>query len=208
MVPNGVLEEKAILPIMIAQMASDSPKQLLEKLRKATALYASYGITTAQDGAASPADIKLMRQAAIDKPFMIDIGAYVYTDPKTISADSDVVYEKQYTGGFRVAGVKFSLDGSPQGRTAWLTQPYAQAPKGASPEYIAYPTVKSEDYINAASQLIRNSTPIIVHANGDAAIDLMLEGVEQALNDGFFPLTHFFGAIGTNSVLVKLVVKI
>ena len=36
-----------------------------------------------------------------------------------------------YRGGVRVAGVKFMLDGSPQGRTAWVTEPYHEGPPGA-----------------------------------------------------------------------------
>ena len=183
-IPNGVLEEKAGSPVMRAQLSSISSDQLIQKLRKATQLYASYGITTAQDGGAGPADIKLMRQAAIDDPFIIDIGAYPFTGPATVDSDFEDGYQKEYTGGFRVAGIKMGLDGSPQGRTAWLTQPYTQGPPGVGVDYVAYPTVKPEDYISAATQLIRNNTPILVHANGDAAMDLMLEGVEAALADG------------------------
>jgi len=77
--------------------------------------------------------------------------------------------------------VKFVLDGSPQGRTAWLTRPYDEGPPGADADYVAYPMVKPEFYRAQVAQMIDAGIPVLAHANGDAAIDLMIEGVEAAL---------------------------
>ena len=44
-----------------------------------------------------------------------------------------------YTRRFRIGGVKLTLDGSPQGKTAWLTQPYLVPPAGQTPDYAGYP---------------------------------------------------------------------
>ena len=77
--------------------------------------------------------------------------------------------------------MKFSLDGSPQGRTAWVTEPYAEGPPGAPPDYRAYGTLDPDARRAGAAHLIRRAVPIIVHANGDAAIDLMLDGVGAAV---------------------------
>ncbi len=81
----------------------------------------------------------------------------------------------------RVAGVKFVLDGSPQGRTAWMTEPYHERPPGAPADYRAYPTIDPDFYRQRAVELIRTGVPFLAHANGDAAIDLMIEGVAAGL---------------------------
>ena len=92
-------------------------------------------------------------------------------------------YEKTYRNGFRIAGVKFVLDGSPQGRTAWVTEPYDEGPPGAAPDYRAYGTMEPEVYKVGAAALIKRGVPFLAHANGDAAMDLMLDGVEEAIAD-------------------------
>ena len=60
------------------------------------------------------------------------------------SGGPDIVslgYSRDYRNGVRVGGVKFVLDGSPQGRTAWMTKPYREGPPGAAADYRAYPTL-------------------------------------------------------------------
>ena len=81
----------------------------------------------------------------------------------------------------RVAGVKFVRDGSPQGRTAWMTEPYQERPPGTPADYRAYPTIDPDFYRERAAELLRAGIPFIAHANGDAAIDLMIEGVAKGL---------------------------
>ena len=44
-----------------------------------------------------------------------------------------------YENRLKVAGVKLMLDGSPQGKTAFLTQPYHVAPHGKDEHYAGYP---------------------------------------------------------------------
>ena len=43
--------------------------------------------------------------------------------------------------------------------------------------------MEPEVYKAAAANLIQRGVPIIVHANGDAAMDLMMDGVDEALAD-------------------------
>ena len=92
-------------------------------------------------------------------------------------------YSADYRGGFRVAGAKFVLDGSPQGRTAWMSRPYDEGPPGAPADYVAYPIMEPAAYKAQAARMIAAGIPILVHANGDAAIDLMIDGVAEAIGD-------------------------
>ena len=83
--------------------------------------------------------------------------------------------------------MKFVLDGSPQGRTAWLTQPYAEGPDNAPDDYVAYPSYDIETYKRQVAGLIGRGVPVLVHANGDAAIDAMIEGVAGAVDADALP---------------------
>lgn len=185
--PNGVLEETAASGILFERLAAIPDERYEGMLREMTDRYAAYGITTVQDGYAIPDDIRAFRAAAAREPFAVDIAAY--RGVNTISEEEleSFRHDEDYRGGFRVAGVKFSVDGSPQGRTAWMTEPYTEGPEGADADYTAYPTVDPEDFKRALAPFIEKGIPVLVHANGDAAIDLVIEGVAEAVGDGPVP---------------------
>ena len=176
--PDGVLEERAGGLVGGGLLAS-GPGDTDATARRAIEVYLSYGTTTIQDGATGPETVAALRAAARRRPFDADVAAFPWF--RTLEDAERAEHEARYRGGFRVAGVKFSLDGSPQGRTAWVTEPYDEGPPGAPADYRAYGTLAPELYRAGAARLVRRGVPIIVHANGDAAIDLMLDGVAEAI---------------------------
>lgn len=180
--PNGVMEETA-MGAFPGSSANMSPEKLSQLRRQAVQLYASYGITTIQDSNVSLQYIETLREEARKEPFAVDIVAYVMANPLSDEVLNTVNHDQNYSGGFRVGGVKFTLDGSPQGRTAWLSQPYDQGPPGQDSSYVAYPSYNPEAYMARMPNLLQRGVPVLVHANGDAAIQLMIEGVANALLD-------------------------
>ena len=175
--PDGVLEERAGNLVGAGQFAI-SQAETDALARRAIDVYLSYGATTIQDGGTVRESAEALRAAADREPLVADVAAFaVFRAPEDAER---AVYEPAYRGGFRMAGVKFLLDGSPQGRTAWVTEPYAEGPPGAPPDYRAYGTLDPQLYMAGAARLIERGVPILVHANGDAAIDLMLDGVARA----------------------------
>ena len=102
---------------------------ITDQTRRALLDYASYGYTTAQDGAASMTDVAIFRKMAATEPLPIDLISYPVAmrltaeQKKTISAEP-------YVDGFRIAGLKHVLDGSIQGKTGFLGLPYVEPPKG------------------------------------------------------------------------------
>ena len=176
--PDGVLEETA--GGLVGGGWLFRPTDDLEGLaRRAIDVYTSYGTTTIQDGATGADMLRQLRAAAEREPLAADVA--VFPRFVTLEDAESVVFEPDYRGGLRVAGVKLFLDGSPQGRTAWVTEPYHEGPPGAPADYRAYGTFDPELYRAGAARLIQRGVPILVHANGDAAIDLMLDGVEGAV---------------------------
>jgi predicted amidohydrolase YtcJ len=182
--PNGVLEETAAMAVMIAVMGEGAAEAFPAELQRALAYHASYGITTVQDGASSLEFVGGLRAVAAHAPLPLDVAAFVHVNAMPLDAPLDAIgYSREYEGGVRVAGVKFTLDGSPQGRTAWLTQPYAVGPPGAPADYKAYPSIDPAHYKAQVARMLGAGVPVLAHANGDAAIDLMIEGVAEALGD-------------------------
>lgn len=184
-IPNGVLEEVAahigLEPIMLAAQ-NVRPREFAAQVAQTVDYHASFGITTVQDGASSTQVAEGLKKLARFRPPAIDIAVFPVFRGEAEAADLEALgYTPDYQNGVRVAGVKFVLDGSPQGRTAWLTEPYDEGPPGADPDYVAYPMVEPDFYKKHVKRLLDAGIPILAHANGDAAIDLMIEGIDEGL---------------------------
>ena len=184
--PDGVMEETAMgaFPSSTGNMG---PEILSRLRREAIDIYAGYGITTIQDANISTAYADLMRAEAEAEPYAVDIVAYIMANPLSDEELQAVSQDESYTGGFRVGGVKFTLDGSPQGRTAWMSQPYTEGPPGQSSDYVAYPSYSPEAYKARMPDLLARGVPVLAHANGDAAIQLMIEGIRGAVTGNTLP---------------------
>ena len=180
MEPNGVLEETARGLLAFERVPSQSGEELDDLIRRSIDIYLSHGTTTIQDGGTALAQAEAFQAAADREPFKADVASFA-RNRNSPGEVPDVPYTREYQNGFRVAGVKLMLDGSPQGRTAWVTIPYEEGPPGAPPDYVAYGVMDPDEYKAAAGGLIRNGIPIIVHANGDAAMDLMIDGVAEGV---------------------------
>ena len=178
--PDGVMEETA-MGAFPGSGANMGPEKLSQLRRDAIDIYAAYGITTIQDANISSAYADMLREEAIAEPYAVDIVAFIMANPLSDAELQAVSHDQAYTGGFRVGGVKFTLDGSPQGRTAWMSQPYTEGPPGQSADYVAYPSYNPEAYKARMPDLLARGVPVLAHANGDAAIELMIDGIAEAV---------------------------
>ena len=185
--PNGVMEETAAMQFTMGQFGQVEPERYEALLRRALDYHTSFGITTVQDGGAILPDVAVMRAAAEREAFPVDVVAFVYVNALDDETVAGLAQDSAYTGGFRIGGVKFGLDGSPQGRTAWLSQPYTEGPEDAPEDYVAYPGYDIETYKRRVAGMIRRNVPVLVHANGDAAIDAMIEGIAGAVDPDALP---------------------
>ncbi|MCG8415737.1 MAG: amidohydrolase family protein, partial [Pseudomonadales bacterium] len=179
--PDGVMEETAMQffpgtgELLSAQRQS-------ELRREAVDIYASYGITTIQDSNVSTDYVEMLKAEGRREEFAADIVTFVMANPISDEQLAAVSYDTDYVGGVRNGGVKFTLDGSPQGRTAWMSMPYTAGPRGAAANYVAYPSYDPQAWRDRIGPLIERGMPVLVHANGDAAIELMIDGVDQAVS--------------------------
>jgi predicted amidohydrolase YtcJ len=177
--PNGVLEETATYAVRKYMTASDAP---FEEIYQGVLDYARYGITTAQDGAASPQVVQLLQASAAYRKFPIDVVAYQIANERYLNEpDLALPSLEPYENGFRVGGVKMVLDGSPQGKTAYLTKPYEVQPHGQHAEYRGYPIMPAASVDALFDKFISADIPFLAHANGDAAADLFIQALAKSL---------------------------
>jgi predicted amidohydrolase YtcJ len=87
---------------------------------------------------------------------------------------------KTYANHLRVAGAKLTIDGSPQGFTAWRDRPYYAPVGNYPPGYLGYAAASNEQVIDGINWAYANGIQIITHANGEAAIDLLIASIEKA----------------------------
>jgi hypothetical protein len=138
-------------------------------------MMARYGYTTAQEGRADPSGVATIARVAARGLLPIDVVAY----PDMLMVE-EVTPSRTYEQRFRVGGVKLTIDGSPQGKTAWLAHPYYVPPAGQDGSYAGYPAISDEVTKASIAKAFANGWQILTHANGDAAIDALIAGVREA----------------------------
>jgi predicted amidohydrolase YtcJ len=175
--PNGVFEETAAYPLQ--QLAMSAYKDPIGSVKKAMDIYARNGITTAQDGASSPETIGLMQAADAQGMINLDIISYPIGQ-NGLDQNLDTINFGNYVGRLKIGGIKLILDGSPQGKTAYLTEPYYKPPHSESDSYKGYPLIPQSEVSKWVKQYADLNIPIMAHANGDAAADMLIEAVKDA----------------------------
>ncbi|MFT5572097.1 MAG: putative amidohydrolase YtcJ [Cryomorphaceae bacterium] len=177
--PSGVMQENAHFMIFFKMIPEFTKEDLVKLYKAGEHSYVSNGFTTVQEGKTDQATLKMLPEIAASAGFDIDIIAY---PDLTALADSPILYSElmsqEYTNGFRIGGVKLTFDGSPQGKTAWFTEPYFKPPNGQPASYLGYPAFTDEEALRWLSLAYKNNWQVLVHTNGDAAIDQLIRLVE------------------------------
>lgn len=179
--PNGLLAENAHIDSLIRMLPRFTQEQMMGMLAAAQAVYLQNGFTTVQDGRTDPSGIGALIHA--DRSGVLNIDAVAYPD-LVMSESSELLtgpyMSRDYQNHFRIGGVKLSLDGSPQGKTAWFTEPYFMPPPGESEAYAGFPIFADEAELARLIDItFEQDWQLMVHANGDAAIDQMIRMLEQ-----------------------------
>ena len=183
---SGVVEETAMFAAMRG-MPSASLDEQIDALMAAQRVYAANGLTTAQDGATTPEAWQLLSAAAERGSLFLDVHALPLAMMKW-DERSALPFNAPYRSHLRVAGVKIIADGSPQGRTAWLSRPYHEPPPGRDKSYAGYRQIPDEAFRAALSNAADKGWQAYVHVNGDAAIQQLIDGVRAVGSAGQKPL--------------------
>ncbi|MDC6472360.1 amidohydrolase family protein [Luminiphilus sp.] len=178
--PNGVLEEtaaRAVWEYTLDLGVMDGVRMTTQ----AAAEYLSVGVTTASAGGMPTSVAKLLGllsrlnqfpQRVALFPLFEEVGEALLSEELTLDAFA--------AGKVSVPRVKIIADGSIQGYTGYLSEPY-YAPFKGDPLYRGYPSVPREELLRQVSGLYERRIQVAIHCNGDASIDDGLVAIEAAM---------------------------
>jgi predicted amidohydrolase YtcJ len=177
--PDGVVGGAAWWPVLFSKLARVGSEDNKALVRAGVRRYAEFGFTTAQEGRATTEAVATERTLAEQGELVMDLVAYPDIQAAATAIQGPFV-SRAYTSHFRIGGAKLTLDGSPQGRTAWLTEPYLIPPAGKGKDYVGAPAMTDAEANGFVDQAFTNGWQILVHCNGDAAADQFIRAVRLA----------------------------
>ncbi len=187
--PDGVLEESALQP-MEALFLSPSWIDAWRITRHAIAEYLAAGVTTAQNGYATPREMQAL--AWLARLRLLPLRVVVW--PSAETADTMRTGSWRFASPdperLRVGAVKLIADGSIQGYTGYLSEPY-HVPPGGDPQYRGYPRIPGETLRRRVAEFHAAGWQVAVHGNGDASIDDILDAFEAAQRERPRPDARF-----------------
>ncbi len=193
-IPEGLLMEQAFAPVFAA-LPQPSPAELLDNLDAAQQFYTSAGVATAQEGGTHAADLTFLMTAAAQGRLYIDVVSlpFVMEVPKLVAEyfpsfaggpmelpDTAAASFGTYANRLKLGGVKIPLDGSPQGKTAFWSEPLLTPGPAGEADWKGIPLFPPELVDKAVAEFVAKGIPVYAHANGDAAIDMMIDAVRAA----------------------------
>lgn len=190
---NGKLEENACFTALM-KLTSFLPKspstnglsQELTSFLKAQDQWLSYGQTTICDGRTMGVGLDLLKEAAAKGLLKADLVYFPDYEANKQNVKEFIPHYMRYENRLKFAGFKFSNDGSPQGKTAWLTQPYLVPPEGQTKDYKGFPIFTDEILYQDLKTVFSNGITAQLHVNGDAAIDQALRVISTLKNEGIY----------------------
>jgi predicted amidohydrolase YtcJ len=178
--PYGLIMETAYLPVFAA-LPKPTPAQELDWSLAGQRLYAQAGVTTAHEGATHAEELALMQRAAKSGKYIIDVVAYPFiTDVEAVLKANPVGGWGKYDNRLKIGGVKITIDGSPQGKTAFFTKPYLTGGPGGEKDWSGELAAPQETINKAVKAVYDLGVPLDLHANGDGAIDAFFRAHESA----------------------------
>jgi hypothetical protein len=178
--PYGLVMETAYLPVFAA-LPKPTREQESASTRAGQMLYAEAGITLAHEGATHADELDLMKRASAAGANVIDVVAYAFiTDLEKVLQENPAAGWGRYDRRLKIGGVKITIDGSPQGKTAYFSQPYLTGGPGGEKEWRGELTFPQETVNAMVKRVYDMNVPLILHCNGDGAIDAFLTAYEAA----------------------------
>lgn len=176
---TGLLLETAGRPLLLEALKLP-PLWQLEVVRTAVDIYARHGFTTVQNGLATEEQLRGMSIASRLGLIPQRVVAWPAHELGIHAIEHAADLSHHATDRMHVGAVKLVGDGSIQGYTAYLSEPYYVL--GSHPEgYRGYPNIEAEVMTRDIERLHCAGYQIAVHGNGDAAIDQFLDAWEAAL---------------------------
>ncbi len=177
--PGGLITEKAYFQAFL-NVPSCPEDQLPDLLEQAIAVYNSQGFTMFQDGAvgfAKGAHALMRAYNKLAREGRMNARGYLHFLPEVMDEMLEMgTWGMPVTDHLFYGGVKSFADGSIQALTAVLGSPYS-CRDGFCGDLVYTP----EQIASLIDRYHSQGVPVAIHANGDAAIEFVVQGFENTL---------------------------
>ena len=170
---TGYMEENAFF-YHLKKLPPQNSDDMLGAFERAQQKYLSYGIASIQEGMFTSQMLPFYKTLLKSKVLKTDITAYC--EPSvygTVKGELEGLNSR-----FHIGGMKIFLDGSPQGKTAWMRTPYIGDEKTG---YRGYGTMTDNEVLTAMELSAKEGCQLLAHCNGDAAAEQFLNCLETAV---------------------------
>ncbi|NRD72457.1 amidohydrolase [Shewanella sp. VB17] len=173
--PTGVLDEPPAFDQVGKLIPAMTTEQMLAAIRYASDIYAAKGVTTANSGLASIELISLLKMAS-EQDDLLNVHVIAWPTLE----DSQQAYDLALNNDkLIIGGIKEVADGSIQGYSGYLSEPY-YTPFNGDADYRGYPRHDREKLADRIMKIHSAGRQVFLHANGDAAIDDALYAFRKA----------------------------
>ena len=177
--PAGLVMETAYLPVL-ANMPQPAEPEMLDLMDSAQQTYARDGYTHAYEGFTHLKDLHFLMKAADEGRIYLDMTSILaFNEAQEWMGNPDYVFG-EYHGGLKLQGIKITQDGSPQGRTAFVKEPYLTGGPNGEQDWRGNATLPEAEFEALVKRAFEAGLQVFVHANGDATIDQLIAAVRKA----------------------------
>jgi predicted amidohydrolase YtcJ len=178
--PLGLVQEMGMYPFQPILKGARKPEVDLDLVKRAVAHYAANGYTTASEALVLGEKMPVIEAAADAGAFSIDVIALPAFTMAAELVGTGKIRWGEYRKGLKYAGLKIAVDGSPQGKTAYLTRPFLTPVPGCKTDCRGFPNLTQDQVDQLVLLTYKNGVQMFSHCNGDAAVDMMIAGHENA----------------------------
>ena len=173
---TGVCRQKSHFMFCWEVIPYPAREELEDPVRRVCREYVSTGITSVADAWVAPAELKLCQDAVEDGLLPMRVYMMVFADYlphlKALKLRTGFGDDR-----LKLGPIKMIFDGSISARTAYLYEPYE-----GRPDDFGILTMAHEELEGKILEAHEAGFQIAVHANGDRAIDMLLDSYEKALS--------------------------
>lgn len=187
-VPTGFMIETPFINRLV-KAPKPTTKECLDILEEGSKIYLKNGIATVQEGLSPDSLIEFYKsiEEDIDGKFK-NIGLEYVLFPDISSIDEyEVKFSnaiKKYSNTVKIGGVKIISDGSPQGRSAWMREPYLKVEETDDINYCGISSFDNEKLYNMLNKIYNKKLQPIIHVNGDAACQQYIDVAQRMKDEG------------------------
>lgn len=180
--PNGILMEYGAQNLVTKLIPNMTSSELVDALKKASDILVSVGVTTISDALLGlhtgdvDKELAAYEYAIKSGYFLIRFYGFVFSD------FADYYYKSLESGRkeevIKPRTIKIFSDGSIQAKTGFLLKPYK-----IDPNTVGILVHSESELYKIVSKAHRNGFQVAIHANGDGAIETVLNVYERVLNE-------------------------